>query len=483
MTNMVDASRIAPSGQLEYCKTLRIRSGGFEALASVVDVALASVSAVASHELYTSLDRSSYGFHSPASAACIGLVVGLLYLTFGRSAQLYTLQSWIGAKAQFGKVIAYTAYSVLLMAAILFIVRAGPDVSRATFLVYVPLVTFLLVANRIISRTVARTLVAQGRLTGPSVVVVGDRGELEGVAAQHLLTDFGVREVGRVAFDANEPIDEPRIRTMLDLSRATGAERFVVMVKWDADAKIAALRQALRRSALPATMLPDSSVRRLYDDRLGHGPTGCLPVIELQRAPMTMTTYIAKRAMDVVGASIALILLSPLLLFTAIAIKLDSPGPIIFRQRRHGHDRRPFRIYKFRSMHVAEDGPQIAQASKGDARITTVGRAIRKTSIDELPQLINVLRGDMSLVGPRPHAVAHDDEYGRIIDRYANRHHVKPGVTGWAQINGARGQTAAVEHMQRRVDLDLWYIDNCSILLDVAILFRTCWEVVKSDAF
>ena len=476
---MTDAVRVAPRESIASSH-LRIRVGCYEAVISTADVALASLSALASHIISIALVKSSYGFHSPASAACIGLVTGLLYLTFGRSAELYTLPSWIGPKAQLAKVVVCITYSVLLIAAVLFIVRAGPNVSRTTFLVFVPLVTTLLVANRLVARALAKTLVTRARLTGPSVVVLGDRSEL--AAAGTLLNDFGVREVGRIAFDTSEPIDEPRIKAMLDLARSTGAERFVVMVKWDADGKIAALRDALRRSALPATMLPDFSVRKLYDDRLGHSVAGRLPVIELQRAPMALATRFAKRAMDVVGASIALVVLSPLLLFTAIAIKLDSPGPIIFCQRRHGYDRDPFRIYKFRSMRVAEDGPQIAQACKGDARITRVGRAIRKTSIDELPQLLNVLIGNMSLVGPRPHAVAHDDEYGRLIDRYANRHHVKPGVTGWAQINGARGQTAAVEQMQRRVDLDLWYIDNCSILLDIAILFRTCWEVVKSDA-
>ena len=157
----------------------------------------------------------------------------------------------------------------------------------------------------------------------------------------------------------------------------------------------------------------------------------------------------------------------------AVAIKLDGPGPVIFRQRRNGFNGRPFVIYKFRTMNVLEDGPVVRQATKRDARVTGIGRVLRQSSIDELPQLFNVLKGDMSLVGPRPHAVAHDDEYGALIANYAFRHHVKPGLTGLAQVNGCRGQTLHLDQMKKRIDFDLWYIDNWSLFLDLKILART----------
>ena len=171
------------------------------------------------------------------------------------------------------------------------------------------------------------------------------------------------------------------------------------------------------------------------------------------------------------------------MLLTALAVRLDGPGPIIFRQRRSGFDGRVFSIYKFRTMTVVEDGDHIVQTSKNDTRVTKLGRILRRSSIDELPQLINVLKGNMSLVGPRPHAVAHDNLYRTAIASYAFRHHVKPGITGWAQVNGQRGETRLFEDMERRIALDLWYVNNWSLTLDFRILWRTCFEILNHDAY
>ena len=176
-----------------------------------------------------------------------------------------------------------------------------------------------------------------------------------------------------------------------------------------------------------------------------------------------------------------LIVLLPLLLIIAAAIKLDSPGPILFRQRRHGFNGKQFKIFKFRTMTVLEDGRSIAQATPDDKRFTRMGKWLRRTSIDELPQLLNVLSGTMSIVGPRPHAVAHDDHFHRIVRNYALRHHVKPGLTGWAQVNGCRGQTRTDADMEQRVKLDIWYIDNWNIGLDVWIMCRTAFEILRGN--
>ena len=192
---------------------------------------------------------------------------------------------------------------------------------------------------------------------------------------------------------------------------------------------------------------------------------------------------IGKRVFDAVVAVGALVCLAPLLLLTALAIKLESRGPVIFRQRRIGLGGRPFVIYKFRTMFVAEDGPQIVQARRDDPRVTKVGRLLRQSSIDELPQFMNVLKGEMSVVGPRPYAAAHDERYSALLPDYVLRHQVRPGITGWAQINGLRGETATTEEMRRRVEMDLWYLDNQSLLLDLSIAWRTCFEVVRVQAY
>jgi putative colanic acid biosynthesis UDP-glucose lipid carrier transferase len=179
-----------------------------------------------------------------------------------------------------------------------------------------------------------------------------------------------------------------------------------------------------------------------------------LPVT-LQRLALTNFERTVKRALDIVVSMTAIAFFWPLSVIAAVAVKLDSPGPIIFRQRRSGFNAKEFVIFEFRTMTVLEDGPVVTQASRDDLRVTRAGKFLRRSSIDELPQLLNVLRGDMSLVGPRPHALAHDDEYrGHIVD-YAFRHHVKPGMTGWAQVNGLRGETASFEQMAERVKLDL----------------------------
>ena len=157
-------------------------------------------------------------------------------------------------------------------------------------------------------------------------------------------------------------------------------------------------------------------------------------------------------------------------------IRRESPGPVFFMQRRYGFNQEPFRIYKFRSMSAQEDGRVVTQAIAGDSRVTRVGRFIRRTNIDELPQLLNVLRGEMSLVGPRPHAMAHDQAFEREVALYARRHNVRPGITGWAQVNGWRGETDTPEKVLGRVAHDLFYIDNWSLMLDLSIMVRTVFS-------
>ena len=187
-----------------------------------------------------------------------------------------------------------------------------------------------------------------------------------------------------------------------------------------------------------------------------------------------------KRLLDVALAGILVVLLTPLLALLSIAVALESSGPVLFCQKRTGLNGKTFPIFKFRSMHVMEDGADVRQATRGDARITRVGRIIRKLSLDELPQLFNVLAGDMSLVGPRPHAVAHDIEYGAAISNYAVRFQVKPGITGWAQVNGARGVTPTTDIMQDRVNLDAWYVEHAGLALDLMILARTPLAVLRT---
>jgi lipopolysaccharide/colanic/teichoic acid biosynthesis glycosyltransferase len=198
---------------------------------------------------------------------------------------------------------------------------------------------------------------------------------------------------------------------------------------------------------------------------------------------LSFTYSLTKRTLDLAVASIGLFILSPFLLIIALLIKAETPGPAIFKQRRRGLHGGTFAIWKFRTMSVQEDGPTMEQARRGDRRVTRIGYLLRRSSIDELPQLLNVIRGEMSLVGPRPHPLALDDKNRTLIAEYDLRHGAKPGITGWAQINGCRGECSELKQMQTRIDHDLWYIRNQSLLLDLRIVFRTILCVSRFDAY
>jgi len=210
---------------------------------------------------------------------------------------------------------------------------------------------------------------------------------------------------------------------------------------------------------------------------LGHRRLGDLTSFTCLQKPIDGWAWLGKSAFDRLVAATAVIFLLPLLVLIAAAIKLTSPGPILFKQKRLGFNQQPVDVFKFRSMYSdrcdLHNAQEVKHATRDDPRVTPVGRFIRRTSLDELPQLLNVLRGDMSLVGPRPHAVAHDEYYATLIDGYLGRHRAKPGITGWAQVNGCRGEIHAIEDMRRRIELDLFYIDNWSLWFDFRILVRT----------
>jgi putative colanic acid biosynthesis UDP-glucose lipid carrier transferase len=241
--------------------------------------------------------------------------------------------------------------------------------------------------------------------------------------------------------------------------------------------RILDLLEGLRDTTASIYFVPDIFVTELIQGRMD--AVGGMPVVGVCDSPFVGMDGLLKRGSDIVLSLVILVLLSPLLLLIALAVKLSSPGPVIFRQRRYGLAGDEIIVYKFRTMKVMEDGDTIMQARKDDDRLTAVGRFLRRTSIDELPQFVNVLQGRMSIVGPRPHAVAHNEMYRKLITGYMQRHKVKPGITGWAQVNGLRGETETLEKMKARVEYDLDYLRNWSLRLDLHIIAKTIWVVLK----
>ena len=246
-----------------------------------------------------------------------------------------------------------------------------------------------------------------------------------------------------------------------------------------AQPRIRGLIDALQDTTASIYFLPDVYVFDLMQARFD--TVGGMPVIAISETPFMGFNSVIKRTVDVLVSVTALLVLAPLMVLIAIAVKLDTPGPVLFRQRRYGLYGEAIIIYKFRSMSVADDGAHIVQASKLDARVTRVGRFLRRTSLDELPQFFNALQGTMSVVGPRPHAVAHNELYRKLIKGYMLRHKVKPGITGWAQVNGLRGETATLDKMEARIQYDLDYLRNWSLWLDVWILLKTVKVVFSRE--
>jgi putative colanic acid biosynthesis UDP-glucose lipid carrier transferase len=246
-----------------------------------------------------------------------------------------------------------------------------------------------------------------------------------------------------------------------------------------AQPRILQLLEDLQDTTASIYFLPDIYVFDLIQPRFDY--VGGMPVVAICESPFTGIDHIIKRSSDIVLALAIQVLLLPIMLCIALAVKLTSPGPVIFKQRRYGLDGEEIMVYKFRSMAVCDDGDNIVQATKGDLRVTKLGGFLRRTSLDELPQFINVLQGRMSIVGPRPHAVAHNELYRKQIKGYMLRHKVRPGITGWAQVNGSRGETDTLDKMKTRIDLDLDYLRRWSLMLDLSIIFKTVMVVLKRE--
>jgi len=329
-----------------------------------------------------------------------------------------------------------------------------------------------------VGRNVLRRLAAQPANRRSAVVVGAGALGVKVARAFEVRGQSGLSFLGYFDDRADERVDRDAIGARLGnlkqvapYVREHGVHEVYITLPLGSQPRIVELMEQVQGTTASVFFVPDVFGISIIQGRLQD--MNGVPVVGLCETPFTGTNRLLKTVSDLVIAAFILVLISPLLLALAIGVKLSSPGPAIFKQRRNGLDGEEIVIYKFRSMRAQDDGSVVAQATKGDPRITPFGAFLRRTSLDELPQFINVLQGRMSVVGPRPHAVAHNEQYRQLIKAYMVRHKVKPGITGWAQIHGHRGETETIEKMQARVEYDLEYLRNWSLGLDLQIIART----------
>ena len=412
--------------------------------------------------------------------AGLGVVASLTYALTAHGVGLYRLDGLLERERDHGRVLASWSLSILVLAVILFLVKLGDEVSRGSVIFFGVMAGIGLVLWRRAAKHHLHSALLGGAIRGRRAILIGTPEELARFAPSDLRVRYGLDEVERIPVPPNLlPSHQGAVidKIVQGARAVTAAEAIVLALSWSEPAQIERLVDHFRPIPLPVRLLPDRAVSTVLQRQSSALRRSYM--VEVQRAPLTPAERLVKRLTDVIIAGVALIILAPVMVAVAAAIKLESKGPVIFRQRRHGFSGQPFVIYKFRTMTVLEDGASVVQAARQDPRVTRLGRTLRQSSIDELPQLVNVLRGDMSIVGPRPHAMVHDHEYGKMIANYAFRHHVKPGITGWAQVHGYRGGTPRIELMEQRIALDLWYINHWSFELDTHIILRTCFELLR----
>ena len=441
-------------------------------LEAILIVAVALLTGVAYHlEVYREPGEI-------ANYAAVGVAMSLLFTLPIVFRDEYKFQDFLEGRRAPGRTFLMWNYAFLCLAFIGLLTKTTGLFSRAWLMAfYVTGLITVIALDEIVARLLTLAL-AQGRITSRRIMLVGADDEI-----RRMTEAFeGPHAACRVVAAANMPLADSNVAASLaeaiDKARALSVQDVVILTDWSSGDLIEDVVDAF--TVLPVSIHLGASgvIGRFCDARMAR--FGSASALSLTAPPLGPVQSATKRVFDVVVASAALILLAPLFVLIALAIKYDSPGPVFFRQRRRGYNLVEFRIWKFRSMNTLDDGDVVEQATAGDVRVTWLGHLLRRSNFDELPQLFNVIRGEMSLVGPRPQAVAHDKIFETRIAKYRRRLNVRPGITGWAQVNGLRGPTETEAAMRERVKYDLYYIDNWSITLDLYVMAAT---VLSRQAF
>jgi Undecaprenyl-phosphate glucose phosphotransferase len=410
----------------------------------------------------------------------VGMLAAIIFVIPNLFRGEYSLSNFFAFKPHLARSIRLWNVTFICLLGLAFLAQVATIYSRGWITLFYVLTMGALLALRYVNVRIAVFGSRTGWISGQRIFLIGTGKHIEEFVARYELRACGISVVGchfltPLEADASERVRRETLAGDLEQAiagaRTLQPEAIFLVMPWFATETIDFCAEALRKLPAEIHLGPEHILDRFWQVELKK--SGPVASLRLTRVPLSRLEQAEKRALDLLCASAGLLLLTPALILVAILIKLDSPGPVFFLQRRFGFNQEPFQIIKFRSMRTLEDGPGIRQAQRDDPRVTGLGYWLRRWNIDEIPQLFNVIRGEMSLVGPRPHALSHDHEYEQRISTYARRHNVKPGITGWAQIHGLRGETDTDEKMRARVEHDLHYIDNWSIWLDLQILVRT----------
>ena len=409
-----------------------------------------------------------------------GLLAVICFAFVGSESGLYRSQRGSSLPQQVWPVLVAWGITVSILSALAYFLKSSADYSRVVVGLWFVVAPALLVLWRLTVRSLLSHYRSKGYNTR-SVAIIG-----AGAVGQRIgqvIKDTPSYGLDLKGYFDNRKGDDGRIATNLvapilgdfdELIRCAKEGKYYLIyiaISMKGEEHIVKLISELSNTTASVHLVPDFLMYDLLHSRwINLGP---VPTVSIYESPFMGLDGWLKRIEDIVLSSLILTLIAIPMLFIAAGVKLSSSGPVLFKQRRYGMDGRPIKVWKFRSMTVCDDGDNIVQAKKCDVRITPFGSFLRRTSLDELPQFINVLTGEMSIVGPRPHAVAHNEEYRKLISGYMLRHKVKPGITGWAQVNGWRGETDTLDKMEKRVEYDLHYIRNWSLWWDIKIVLRT----------
>ncbi|MDD4910682.1 MAG: undecaprenyl-phosphate glucose phosphotransferase [Sideroxydans sp.] len=382
--------------------------------------------------------------------------------------------------AEISSVVGVWAITVLILLMVGFASKTSAEFSRVTISTWALLVLVGLAGLRVLYRALLRGLRSEG-LNTRNVAFAG-YGKAAKKMSHHITTQpwMGLKVLGVFDDRSLARLGTQELPLMGDLkemvakARAGEIDLVYIALPMHAEKRIVQLIDELADTTASVFVVPDIFVFELFHAKWS--TVGEMPVVSVFDSPFYGINGGVKRIEDIVFGSLILLMILPVMLVIALGIKFTSPGSVLFKQRRYGLKGEIVEVWKFRSMTVSDNGDKVVQATKGDARITPFGAFLRRTSLDELPQFFNVLQGRMSIVGPRPHAVAHNEEYRKLLHGYMLRHQVKPGITGWAQVNGWRGETDTLDKMKGRLDCDLFYVRNWSLWLDVKIIFMTVFK-------